>query len=180
MNRVQAFLDVLTAADVMRPLVVTIPQEMTLRGAARLLARYHCGGVPITDRLGRCVGALTEADLLNWTVNGGQPVEDRSPASCAWSDWQILDQEAVRKDEVGRHLRGEPITVVPETSLTEVVRLMLDTRTHLVIVVDERRRPVGVVSSMDILVAVAFSERRQSEPDSRPASGRRAVRPASV
>ena len=36
--------------------------------------------------------------------------------------------------------------------------MMLDAHIHHLIVVDERRRPVGIVTSTDILAAVAYLE----------------------
>jgi len=36
--------------------------------------------------------------------------------------------------------------------------MMIDAHIHRVIVVDEQQRPVGVVSSTDILSAVAYAE----------------------
>jgi CBS-domain-containing membrane protein len=42
---------------------------------------------------------------------------------------------------------------------------MCDAHIHRVVIVDERRRPVGVVSSMDVLAAVARMDRFQEVED---------------
>jgi CBS domain-containing protein len=52
----------------------------------------------------------------------------------------------------------DPVTVRPGTPVKEVARLMLDAHIHRVIVVDARGRPVGVVSSTDLIAAVAGTE----------------------
>ena len=53
-----------TAADLMSPTVVTIPQDMSLRGAARLLAQADVSGAPVVDAAGRCVGVLSARDFV--------------------------------------------------------------------------------------------------------------------
>ena len=46
----------LTAADLMSRDVVTSPEEMSLRGAARLLVNAGISGAPVMDAGGRCTG----------------------------------------------------------------------------------------------------------------------------
>jgi CBS domain-containing protein len=48
----------LTAADLMTAPVMTIPEETSLREAARLLHGAHISGAPVVDADGRCVGVL--------------------------------------------------------------------------------------------------------------------------
>jgi CBS domain-containing protein len=52
----------------------------------------------------------------------------------------------------------DPVTVPPTASIGDVARMMLDAHIHRVIVVDRCRRPIGVVSSTDILAAVAQAD----------------------
>jgi CBS domain-containing protein len=49
----------------------------------------------------------------------------------------------------------DPVTVAPATPLGELARLMVNAHIHRLIVAGEDRRPVGIVSSTDILAAVA-------------------------
>ena len=50
------------------------------------------------------------------------------------------------------------VTVGPQTPLSKLARTMIDAHIHRVIVVDEERRPIGVVSSTDVLAAVAYAD----------------------
>jgi hypothetical protein len=43
----------------------------------------------------------------------------------------------------------------PQTPIGELARLMLDAHIHRIMVRDENNRPIGIVSSTDILAAVA-------------------------
>ena len=57
-------------------------------------------------------------------------------------------------------MTADPVTVSPHTPIGKLARLMLDAHIHRVVVVDEQRRPIGIVSSTDILAAVAYADRR--------------------
>ena len=50
------------------------------------------------------------------------------------------------------YLTADPAVITPDASLPEVVRRILDTRTCCV-VVNEQRRPVGMISGADLLAA---------------------------
>lgn len=75
------------------------------------------------------------------------------------TDWQqVTDKLPV--SAVRRYMTADVVTVGPETLLPELARTMLDAHIHRVIVVDEQRRPIGIVSSTDILAALAYAEDR--------------------
>ncbi len=124
---------------------------------------------PVTDTLGRCVGVLSVADILRWAADGGRAdVGGGSEASCVWSDWQVVGVQSAPHDEVRRHMTGDPLLVTPDTRLAEIARVLLDPGGRPVVVVDARRRPLGVVSSQDVLAALAPAERR---PEAEPPAG---------
>jgi len=145
----------LTAEDLMTRDVVTIPQEMTLPTAARLLSRAHISGAPVVDARGVCVGVLSAGDFLS--------LADREPAGspaplCACSDWEMLDLPALPPDEVRHHMTADPVTVTPATRVGELASKMLDAHIHRVIVVNPAGRPIGIVSSTDLIAAIAQTE----------------------
>jgi CBS-domain-containing membrane protein len=149
-----------TAADLMSGDVVMIPCEMSLRTAARCLARARISGAPVVDAAGRCVGVLSATDFISWAgapgAGGERAVRRRAAETpCSCSDWQLLDVEALPEDSVGRFMTPDVVTVGPGATVGELARDMINARVHRVIVVDRDRRPVGVVSSMDIVAAVA-------------------------
>jgi len=65
---------------------------------------------------------------------------------------------------VRRYMTTDGDTVEPQTPLPELARIMIDAHIHHVIVVDGRRRPIGVVSSSDILAALAGAGSRPGRP----------------
>jgi acetoin utilization protein AcuB len=53
----------LTAADLLRPILFTIPSMAPAEDAARLLAEHRIGSLPVVDG-GRFIGIVTDTDLL--------------------------------------------------------------------------------------------------------------------
>jgi predicted transcriptional regulator len=61
-------------------------------------------------------------------------------------------------DKVKNYMTRDPVVVSKRTSVAEIARIMVDALIHRVIVVDADQRPIGIVSSTDILSAVARVE----------------------
>jgi CBS domain-containing protein len=198
-------LQALTAADLMSPDVVRLPEDMTLRDVGRLLLRRHIGGAPVVDAEGRCVGVFSAIDFLRLSqiradatrptspalpmtcsfqkkhsVTGGKevirctlpgvcPIQVQqvgpggeklvicSQPHCVLTDWQVVDLERLPADEVRRFMTPNPVTARPDTPIRVLGRMMNDAHIHRVIVVDQEQKPIGVVSSTDLLAALAQS-----------------------
>jgi CBS domain-containing protein len=80
-----------------------------------------------------------------------------SQPHCVLVDWQVVDVEKLPTDEVQRFMTPDPVTARPDTSIRVLARMMIDAHIHRIIVLDEGRRPIGVVSSTDVLAALAYS-----------------------
>jgi CBS domain-containing protein len=163
-NMIRKLFHALTAGDVMNRAGAILPRGMSMATAARFLLEDRARVAPVTDGPGRCVGVLSAADCLRWAA-GGRKADDEAgaPADCVWCDWQVVDEPAPR-DEVRQYMTRDPLLVRAETPLGEFADALLDPRPRPVIVVDEQRRPLGVVSSQGILATLA-------SPDHRPAAG---------
>lgn len=72
------------------------------------------------------------------------------------SDWRPVTNK-LPPGAVSRYISTDIVTVGPQTRLAELARNMVDAHIHRVIVVDEERKPLGVVSSTDVLAAVAYA-----------------------
>lgn len=74
---------------------------------------------------------------------------------CVCADGQVVELEDVPAEEVRRHMTAGPVTVPPSTRIGVLARRMVDAHIHRVVVVGPEGQPVGVVSSTDVLAAVA-------------------------
>lgn len=128
----------LTAADLMTREVVALSAGASMHAAARILAQAGVHGAPVIDAGGRCVGVLSASDFFRGAVQENLEIDPT--------------------DMVGEHMTADPVTVTPSTSIRELARMMLDASIHRVIVVDEQKRPIGVVSSTDVLAAMAYAD----------------------
>jgi CBS domain-containing membrane protein len=146
----------LTAADLMSRTVIVIPQDMSLRAAARLLSQHRVSGAPVVDARGRCAGVLSSTDFMHFMENEEHA---RRPHRQSWPDvysaWQVVDPDALPVDKVSTYMTADPVTATSAINIGTLARQMLDAHIHRIVVVDEKERPVGIVSSTDILAALA-------------------------
>jgi CBS domain-containing protein len=78
------------------------------------------------------------------------------------ADWQVVNVEQLPTEKVGRFMTPDPVTVAIDTPVSELSRRMVDAHVHRVVVVDRHNRPVGIVSSTDILAMVARASRTEA------------------
>jgi CBS domain-containing protein len=146
----------LTARELMKHPVVRIPEGMSLAAAARLLQTEHISGAPVVNPEGRCVGVLSAGDFLRHAQEtGAAPPRKAAHPEAVCSEWQVMDADLLPRDEVRQHMSLDVVSCALDEPIAAVARQMLDAHIHRVIVLDAHGRPVGVVSSTDIVAAVA-------------------------
>jgi len=148
------FLD-LTAADLMSTPVRTIPEGMSLREAAHLLIRDSISGAPVVDAAGRCIGVLSSSDFVTRAgKNGnGKAIHFVAP----WGE--TIDIEEFPDNEIRHYMTAQAVTVAPTALIGELAQMMVDAHIHRVLVVVDQNRPQGIVTSTDILAAVAHGSK---------------------
>jgi len=139
-------LKALTAADVMSREVVTVSEGTLLSVAAQVLSRAQISGAPVVNKEGRCIGVLSAADFFQRVVRD--------------------NLATFPQDKVEAWMTADPVMVTAITPVRDLARMMLDAHIHRVVVIDEQRRPVGVISSTDLLAAVAYAA-NEKESDGR-------------
>jgi CBS domain-containing protein len=152
----------LTAADLMSREVLTLSQGMPVQSAIRALTRVRVGGAPVVDEQGRCVGVFSLSDCNRRLRGDNRDAQGAPPLpGCVCCDWTIVQEEwdTLPADAVSRYMTPDPVLVLPETPVGEVAQMMVEAHIHRLIVVGEDRRPLGVVSSTDVLAAVARAAR---------------------
>ncbi len=161
MKRVETFFRGLTAGDVMQRTALVLEQGTRVDRAAQLLLTQRLGAAPVIDSAGQCVGVLSLGDILRWKLEG-RPSTFKS-ASSVWCDWQVVDGKSAGRDDVVHCMKRDPLVVTRDTRLVAIARTLTDPHRRPVIVVDERRRPLGVLSSKSVLAALAFAERQPAK-----------------
>lgn len=148
----------LTAADIMQADLVTVLVSDPAHVIERVLADAKVSGVPVLDHDDRLVGIVTMADLVRRYAEAQDLPEDTDyPAfgdDVEETEIVAFDRENRLQASAGDLMTTEVQTVAPTATLREVARLMVDQRIHRVLV-SERGRVVGLVSTLDILRALA-------------------------
>ena len=83
------------------------------------------------------------------------------------ADWQVVLVECLPTDVVRNFMTADTVTALPATPIAKLARKMVNAQVHRVFIVDSERTLLGVVTSTDILAAVAKAtaliESRQPE-----------------
>jgi CBS domain-containing protein len=146
----------LTAADLMTTPVTVIPHAMSLREAAHQLTRERISGAPVVDAEGHCIGVLSSSDFVTWAGEdgSGKSVHFIAP----WGE--MIDIDDFPSNEIRHYMTTQPVTVLPTSSVGELAQKMVDAHIHRVLVVVDQNRPQGIVTSTDILAAVAVAAQK--------------------
>ena len=137
--------------DIMTTALITCPDDATIEQALHLLSDHRLSILPVVNRSGQLQGVLQESDFMakfeevphgfSVTTLLGEYLDSSSPISA-------LAQSA--QQPVSDIMSRRPLTVTPETELNFSLQLMLENG-HSRLVVVENERPIGIVSSHDIM-----------------------------
>ncbi len=157
----------LRVSDVMNRQVVSVHSHQTMSEAAAVFAQHRISGAPVVDERGHCVGVLSAADFVRREgapdpgavsiAAGNTAVARSSPAG----SWEIRD---VYPERVAARMAQAVQSVSARASLVDAARIMCAQHIHRLPVLDEKGRPVGMLTSLDIVAAVvqAVAEQQQS------------------
>lgn len=138
------------AQDVMSAPAKSVHASASLNEAIQFLSDWKISGAPCIDGSGVCVGVVSLYDIVTFLAGTEGNLGQRGP------NYEKRESDALEENRVSDVMTGEMISVNPETPLTEVVEIMNDRRIHRVMV-QEEGKPVGVVSTLDVLGVVTGS-----------------------
>lgn len=126
-----------TVGELMSIEPITIGADRPVTEAEQLMTKRGVSGLPVVDRLGRLMGVISQTDLVRAHASGR-----------AIESWPGL---------AARHLMTSPaLTIRLDETLLSAARLMEQHHVHrLVVVAPDGRHPVGVLSTTDLVRALA-------------------------
>ncbi|CAG0984520.1 hypothetical protein PHYC_01950 [Phycisphaerales bacterium] len=143
---------IVTARDVMTKEPVCAEPSTTIRQLARLFEENEISGAPVVDGQGRVIGIVSKTDLIRRCAEG---TRERAPGYLfevicdqGGEDEELIPEPLVCVEDF---MTEDPAMVNAETPATEIAKLMFERRIHRVIVVDEERFPVGIITTLDVL-----------------------------
>ncbi len=130
------------ASDVMTDEVTTISDRAPRREAARLMAQRHIKRLPVLDAHGCLRGIFSRADVLRYIAAlGSAPAPEPSPAGFPHAGGRFVSDV----------FDLAVLTVTPQSRLDEVVGKVVTTPARQVVVIDEQRHVLGVITDADLI-----------------------------
>jgi CBS domain-containing protein len=148
-----------TVRDIMDSSPATVQTDTPVEQVVAVLREHELPGVPVVDADGRCVGLVSEADLVLPDDQGDLHIPH----------YINLFGGTVFLEPLGRYekrlrkafastaedmMTADPDTVTPDTTVREAARRIYETGHNRLPVVEDGRL-VGVVTRVDVLGALA-------------------------
>jgi len=103
------------------------------------------------------------------TKGDSSPLESGS-ADCVFSDWQVVDIDSLPTEAVRQCMTADPVAADERAPIGELAQMMVNAGIHRVVIVDANYSPCGIVTTTDILGAVARFTRQAAIEAQTPAN----------
>jgi CBS domain-containing protein len=145
-------------SEIMSSHVQKLMADDTVQEAVALMVDHSLNSIPIVDAEDRCIGMLSRTDLTELFLQ-----EDHELA-------RVMDTDRLSMDWINRALETSDVAQVKELMTYEVSKIqatqnlhdasreMVRGKIHHLPVVDENEKLVGILSSFDIVKAVANAD----------------------
>lgn len=121
--------------------VVTIDPETSLLECHRLMGIKRIRSLPVLDD-SKLVGLVTRTDLMS-----------SDPSRLSSHKNQEISMKILTQP-VKKLMSTEVLTISPEADLTAAAQLMLDHKIHVLVVIDDEKKLVGVITESDLFLMV--------------------------
>lgn len=145
-----------TVADLMTREPESVSPDTTMRQLAHLFEEHEVSGFPVVDDAGRLVGVVSQTDLIRRCLS---PIGGEAPGFFFQELAEQLGEEAEMEPDslivVADIMTTEVVTAHADEPLSVIAKRMCDRHVHRVVVVNDRGSPIGIVTTMDMLRAMA-------------------------
>uniref|UniRef100_A0A7S2ESY2 CBS domain-containing protein n=1 Tax=Ditylum brightwellii TaxID=49249 RepID=A0A7S2ESY2_9STRA len=122
--------------------VVSIVDTASAYDAFSLLDSKRLSGIAVVDEDGMLVGNTSARDIKYAAIDGGRTAMEQDILSYL---------SVVRQSSPGRRERSPICSVRYDSTVRRLINLLAKTAYHRVFVVDDKKRPVGVISVADVI-----------------------------
>ena len=150
-----------TVGEVMSAPVLTVTPETPLKDAVTLLSDHHISGVPVVGDDGTLVGELTEQNLMvrESGVDAGpyvmlldSVIYLRNPLNWDKQVHQVLG------NKVADLMSRDSHSCAQSLPLPKAASMLHEKGTQRLIVIDDERRPVGMLTRGDVVRGLASAQ----------------------
>ncbi len=137
----------LKVRDVMSKPAITAHEGESLGSAAARMAKHGIKRLPVVDHTGKLVGVVSRVDILRQVM----ALETKTPHITIPAGASLTVQEVMYPE----------VPVVPlEADLATIVAALVESGMRRLIVVDDERHPIGLISDSDVVTRVGVVERK--------------------
>ncbi|MGB5255480.1 MAG: CBS domain-containing protein [Sedimenticolaceae bacterium] len=143
----------LKVSRIMSHPVRVIREQTTMSDAAHLMVTQRISGLPVVDNDERLVGIITEADFLR-----GLGVPAHHPTHNLWQTLESMFGHLAHhgelkgpEDPVAEHMLRDVVCTSPDHYVDDVIQLMKQHRVKRVLVCNDERHVVGMVTRSDLV-----------------------------
>jgi len=155
----------ITAADLMNPELLTVPEDMTVRELAGFLMDHEISGAPVVDRDGRLVGVVSVVDIADAAAGeeegDGEGTGQAPPregfhaggfgeALAPGALGALGPLEEAGEMRVGEIMNPEYYSVPEDATVSQVATTMLNNHVHRLLVIEEGK-VAGILTTSDLL-----------------------------
>ena len=145
--------------DIMDSTPATVAVDSPVEEVVKALRTHELPGLPVVDDEGRCVGIVTEADLVLPDDEGDLHIPHYINLFGGTVFLEPLGrfEERLRKAFASKAedmMTRDPMTVAPDTTVRDAARIIHESGHNRLPVVEDERL-VGVVTRVDVLGALA-------------------------
>lgn len=153
----------ITAADLMSPDVLTVPEDMPVRDLAAFLIDHEITGAPVVDAEGRLVGVVSVVDIAD--LAAGEEEDEETAGGGALQGFFGHGFDAVSPEElaelgpfegeegetrVGEIMNPDVYSVSEDATVSQVASTLLNNHVHRLLVIEEGR-VLGIITTSDLL-----------------------------
>src|SRR3954470_12422498 len=148
-----------TVAEIMERDPVTVAPDMGVEDVVRILKENELPGVPVVNEGGRCVGIITEADLVLTDEEGDLHIPHyiELMGGIVYLEPLRRFEERLRRataSTAADMMTEDPVTIDASASVKEAARIIAEEGHNRLPVIDHGRL-VGIVTRIDVLQALA-------------------------
>lgn len=148
------------AKDIMKTDVISVTPDTEVSKAVSILLENHINGMPVVDEEGYLQGILCQSDLIFQQKNLQVPpiitiLDGIIPLASSKKLNQELQKMAATS--VKDAMVKDPVTVTPDSELSELAGWMVEKHFHTIPVVEDDK-VVGIIGKEDILKTLTAGE----------------------
>lgn len=153
----------ITAADLMTPDVLTVPEEMTVQELSTFLMDHEITGAPVVDSDGGLVGVVSAVDIADMAAGEDSRDDGAEGPGRGFYDRAFEDtlprgvrdelepsEEQHGEVRVGEIMNPEVYSVPEDATVAQVAMTMLSHHIHRLLVIGDDR-VAGIITTSDLL-----------------------------